>query len=288
MRNALVKARRLAFFEAIESASAYRFADSPRHVRVTDPWFAIALRRRMGFLSGSVRPNPTNLEHLLGEYPQAAAIWHADAWKYLDPDTSDASCESRLYQECGLRRSQCSAEELLERYLEINWSDGAHGLGLVSRSILALRVARTLKNAASSPRAAALLAAQLLVLTGCIYRQTASGQIWDCCRRLVPHGVSYRTWRMRFNDHAWHFIAAHARSVTEKFRETAYASPQRSELPFAVIEELLRDVVMMVTTEDCDRAEFILSRFNTMSPDGHFGKPLPKLSTISIWAQPVS
>lgn len=209
-------------------------------------------------------------------------------WEYLDPETSHLTCETRLFEECGRRRSSSSIEEVLECAHSLKSSHQDLSLDDAMRQVLALRVACRTRNVHAVAQAGQDLAWTLLMLTGCPYRRSASREIWHLARPLLR---TCKKLRIRFEPETWDFIAGHAMTVTVEFRLRAYAIPSRGEVPFLVVEELLRDIVTAVTTEDRDRAEFILSRFDVMSPTrgetfrSKHDRPirLPDIDGLSIW-----
>jgi len=288
MRSSLHQARSVAFFESVAAGSELRAYSVPRP-RTPDPWLAIRLSRQKRYLAGIGRPHGRLIETLVGEHPYAAPVLHTDAWKYLDPDTSDLACENRLYQECGLRRSFCSIEELLNRFHQTRTWQVGPAMDEIARRVLALRVASHADHTAAIVRASSDLASALLLLTGCPYRRAASREIWLHCGKAFLK--KNKKLNLRFEARTWEFISDHAMGVTTSFRLMAYVSPLATELPMQVVEELLRDIVVAVTTEDRNRADFIFSRFQVMSPKHSRSlqpgdrRPirLPDIDELSIW-----
>jgi hypothetical protein len=188
-----------------------------------------------------------------------------------------------LYEECGRSRSSCSIEELLDGFNDRRAPTAGAWLDEASLRVLALRVARKNKLQACALRVAADLATTLLLLTGCPYRRAASQQLWRYCGSTLVRGLTLKDRTVQFHQRTWEFIADHALKATTAFRLSAYASPLAADMPFVVAEELLRDIVTAMTTEDAGRSEFIMSAFNKMSPYRKSGQKLPDVEVLSIW-----
>lgn len=289
MRTSTNQAKLRAFFGSVDAASELRGRPT-FHSRLPEPWLSIRPSRRERYLSGIGRPHASLIELLSAEYRGASQVRRSMVWEYLDPDTSDLACEARLFEECGLRRSSSSIEEVLESFHSLRSTHLDFGLEDVMRHVLALRVASRTSNVKAITQAGQDLAWVLLMLTGCPDRRAASREIWHLARPLLR---TCKKLKLRFAPETWGFIADHAMAVTADFRLKAYAIPGRGDLPFRVVEELLRDIVTAVTTEDRDQAEFILSRFDVMSP--HRGDALrsndkcplrlPDIDGLSIWVR---
>lgn|GEM_PF-5498787 len=288
MRTSTNQAKNRAFFGSVDAASELDCRPGV-HTRPPEPWLSIRHSRRERHLAGIGRPRANFIERLCAEYPGASQVWRSMVWEYLDPETSQLTCERRLFEECGRNRSSSSIEEVLERAHLIESNHHELSLEDAMRHVLALRVASRTNNAHAVGRAGQDLAWTLLMLTGCPYRRPASREIWHLATPLLR---TCKKLRLRFKPETWDFIADHAMAVTVYFRLRAYAIPLRAEVPFIVVEELLRDIVTAVTTTDRDHAEFILSRFDVMSPvrdEASRSKDrrpirLPDVDGLSIWS----
>lgn len=239
-----------------------------------------------------------------------------DIWEFLESDRPPLSTSGRLYEELGISRSSCSVDELLRRFHDCRPSSLGGGPNEVSSRVLALRTAIDAGLSDPALTAAGDLAKALLTLTACPFRRSASEQLWHLCGHAFVRGLQARRRKMRYKECTWALISDHAVAVTETFKLMAYASPSSAEIPYLTAEELMRDIVLAVTTEDLDRATFIMSRFNVMSPLRRLeqfgnaaadvtapsaglrsrpspvaprplsGRPLPDVEKVSIWGSP--
>ena len=316
MKNSLLRARRISFFGAVEASSELVRGRSTRRRELADPWSGIRSDRQARYLAGEGRIGQGLLGELTSEFPEAAKVWRSDIWEFLESDRSPISTSGRLYEELGISRSSCSVGDLLRRFQASRPSSLGGGLNEVSARALALRTAIDAGLSDAALTAAGELAKALLTLSACPYRRSASKQLWRFCGHAFVRGLQVRRRKLRYKERTWVLIADHAIAVTETFKLMAYASPSAAEIPFLTVEELLRDIVLAVTTEDLDRATFIMSRFNVMSPLRRLeqldtakveatapsarrrshsslplprplsGRPLPDVEKVSIWVSP--
>ena len=283
MQNALLRAKRISFFGAVAASSELACARSTRRNPIRDPWMDTRQDRREAYVRGEGRPSEAFIGALTAEYPVAGKVWRSRVWEFLDPDAAERSCESRLFEECELPRSAYSVDALLAWFRLHRPTSLDSGLDEVSLLVLALRVARRSQIQDETFHAAANLAKALLLLGGCPYRRAASEQLWLYCGRTLVRGIKDRSRSLSFEKSTWDFVADHAMAANVTFRMLAYASPFATELPFSVTEEMLRDLVAAFTTSDSDRATFINSQFNAMSPHRRQNQPHPDFETLSIW-----
>lgn len=316
MKNSLLRARRIGFFGAVEAASELARGRSTRQRELANPWLGIRADRRARYLSGEGRISHGLLDELTSEFPEATKVWRSDIWEFLELDRSPLSTSGRLYEELGISRSSCSVNELLQRFHDGRPLSLGAGLDEVSARVLALRAAIDGGLSEAALTSAGELAKALLTLAACPYRRSASEQLWYLCGHAFVRGLQAKGRRIRYKKDTWVLIADHAIAVTETFKLMAYASPSSAEIPYLTAEELMRDIVLAVTTEDLDRATFIMSRFNVMSPLRRLeqlgdnavdattpstrrrsgssliaprplsGCPLPDVEKVSIWGGP--
>jgi hypothetical protein len=284
MSNALLRAKRISFFAAI--VAAVEISRSKRAgARVRSSWEGIRNDRRAAYLSGEGRIGQEVLSDLMAEFPQAATIWESDVWEWLGPDLLPRSSENRLYSLLRLSRTQVPLEALLTEALLQRPSDNA--LQRPARFALALKVARHAKLQTHAASAAVALAESLLSLCGCPYRRAAAEQLWLYCGRSLLGGVREGSRGVEYSKRTWDFMSFHCLSVEDSIKSMAYASPDGTELPFVVMEEVLRDVVSALTTPDTHRAAFIMSRYNDMEPTRRAKDRLPDVDGLSIWVERV-
>jgi hypothetical protein len=239
--------------------------------------------RRRAFLAGEGRMGEALVGRLTAEFPVAAMIWRSPIWEFLDSDLADRTCESRLYEELGVPRSTMPLVDVLARASEQCSAALGTGLDRVSIPILALRVAKKAQLDAMALQAAADLARSLLFLSGCRYRRAAAEQIWIYAGHSYVRGLRAGSHRVSFMQRTWDFVESHATSVRVTLQDIAYASPLISDLPYPIMEEMLRDVIDSLTSVDPKHAELVMVRFNSMSPHRHSRDAIPDIDALSIW-----
>lgn len=287
MINALLRAKRIAFFHSVAASSEFTQQRSTRKIKLRDPWLGIRHEQRDAYLRGEGRLGEMLRNELTAEFPESGKVWRASVWEFLDPELPDRSCEYRLYEVCDLARSAVSVDAVLEHFLRSRPSSIPPGLDEISLTVLALRVARRSGAPAVAMKVAALLAKLLLTLSGCAYRCAAAEELWKYCGHLLLRGLRDQVRAVVFDHRTWNFVSDHAMAVTAQFKLLAYASPLGTVLPFQVVEELMRDLVMAVVTDDEDQATSISARLNLVSAKHSASKRLPDIERLSIW-QPLA
>lgn len=277
------RARRASFFGAVAAASEFHRQRAARGSPPVDPWSGVRRDRRDRYLSGEGRLSKSLVAGYCSEYPEATDVWRSVVWQYVDLDTSGRQCENRLYEELAVRRSACRVEELLIRCRAASVNGMDTRLDGALRGVLGLRVAQERGLMAEASLLASSLATNLLFLTGCPFRRASSEQLWKLCGGELGRGLKWKGRHPTFSTQTWEFVAKHALRSTIAFRSMAYASPLAAEMPSVVAEELIRDIVCAITTEDADRATFVFSQLNHMDPMRTPGDALPDVEALSIW-----
>lgn len=287
MINALLRAKRIAFFHSVAASSELAQQRSTRKIKLPDPWLGIRREQREAYLRGEGRLGEMLRNELTAEFPESGKVWRASVWEFLDPELPDRTCEYRFYEVCDLARSAVTVDIVLQHFLQSRPASIPPGLDEISINVLALRVARKSAPPVVAMKVAALLARALLMLSGCAYRCAAAEELWKYCGHQMVRGLRDQVRAVVFDSRTWNFVSDHAMAVTAQFRLLAYASPLGTALPFQVVEELLRDLVTAVVTDDEDQATSISARFNLMSAKHRASKRLPDIERLSIW-QPLA